>query len=303
MPTQLPTYYPLGAPEVVGDEITVDLMLNEPERITQAIIDLTALRLTLVTEMFATPQGARGGAVIFQVLDENAAFTERDVEYVEPANEFPLITGERQPPRTARIAKYGGKDFITDEARDRNDIRVFAQLAQKMANTMVRKTHQRGVDVVNAAIAEFGRTEAGNNWSAVVVGGSGQTTSSAWPDDDFGAAIEKAELDELGYVYDGVGLHPSQMRSLRNIYASTAGGAERIFSDYGLTPNVSTRWPIGTATFYARGMVGGIRTEKPLGTETWREPSTQRTWAQIDARNLFFVDQPLALYRLTGLAG
>lgn len=300
MPTPLPVEYPLAAPTVTGDMVLTDLFAQPPEYITQDIIDLTARRLTLVTELYDAPRTAQGGAVIYQVLDTNRTYTTRDVEYVEPGEEFPLITAERGQPVVAAVAKYGGKDYITDESRDRNDLTAYTNMVRQMANTMVRKSHQRGVDAVEAAITAYTRTGVGNNWGAVVVGGSTQTVQSGFPHADFADALLVSEVEELGFEYDGVGLNPQEMAQLRIIYGTDLAG---IFSSFGLTPSISNRWPAGTATFYARRMVGGIRVEKPLGTENWREPNTERTWFQTSARNVFFVDKPLAIYRLTGLAG
>jgi hypothetical protein len=46
-----------------------------------------------------------------------------------------------------------------------------------------------------------------------------------------------------------------------------------------------------------------MRIEKPLGTETWREQGTERTWVQSSVRPLWFVDNKFAVLRFTGLAG
>jgi hypothetical protein len=50
-------------------------------------------------------------------------------------------------------------------------------------------------------------------------------------------------------------------------------------------------------------MVGEIRAEKMLTTETWREPETQKTWVQTDARFVQYVTDPYSVFKVTGLAG
>jgi uncharacterized SAM-binding protein YcdF (DUF218 family) len=44
-----------------------------------------------------------------------------------------------------------------------------------------------------------------------------------------------------------------------------------------------------------------MRFEKPLSTETWREPQTQRTWLQTDIRPVMYVTNPYSLLKVTGL--
>jgi hypothetical protein len=51
----------------------------------------------------------------------------------------------------------------------------------------------------------------------------------------------------------------------------------------------------------AQRQVGQMRLEKPLGTETWREPNRERTWVQSSVRPLMFVDNRFAAIKFTAL--
>jgi hypothetical protein len=46
-----------------------------------------------------------------------------------------------------------------------------------------------------------------------------------------------------------------------------------------------------------------MRIEKPLGTETWREPETERTWSQTSVRPVMYVTNPFSVLQANGLAG
>src|SRR5215468_4062698 len=85
----MPTTHPLGPPSVDGTTIKVETMLNQPTRITRMIMDLTQQRF-VADRIFASGGGVTGGAVVYDEAQENELYTNRDVEQVSPAAEFPL---------------------------------------------------------------------------------------------------------------------------------------------------------------------------------------------------------------------
>src|SRR4051794_37650284 len=99
--------HPLGPPVVSGNEITVDLALNQPTRITNMIMDLTLQRF-IADRLFTSAGGVTGGAVVYDEVAENELYTSRDVERIEPGTEFPILTGERRVPKVAQVEKWGG---------------------------------------------------------------------------------------------------------------------------------------------------------------------------------------------------
>jgi hypothetical protein len=64
----------------------------------------------------------------------------------------------------------------------------------------------------------------------------------------------------------------------------------------------SNRVPAGTAYVVASGQVGEMRVEKPLGTETWREPEEEKTWVQSSVRPVMYVTNPFSVLEVTGIA-
>jgi hypothetical protein len=63
----------------------------------------------------------------------------------------------------------------------------------------------------------------------------------------------------------------------------------------------SNRVPVGVAYVLAEQQVGELRLEKPLGTETWREEATERTWIQSSVRPIMYVTNPYSVIKVTGL--
>lgn len=292
--------HPLGPPTVSGTSYTVDLMLRQPTRITRMIMDLTLQRF-VADRIFTNGGGVTGGAVIYDYVQANELYTTRDVQRVEPGTEFPLITSERLSPRVAEVEKWGGKTFVTKEARNRNDVSMLTNRIRQLANTIVRKVNQVAIATLEAAITADSRTATGNNWSTVVTTGSSASNHSLWPAYDFAKAAKVAEEEELGFNYNLWIINPAQYLNLVSIYG--ANNLPALLDSLGIDIYVSNRVSAGTAYAVAAGQVGQMRVEEPLQTEQWYEANTQREWIQSYVMPLMFVDNSYGILKFTGLAG
>lgn len=300
MATSNASAYPLAAPTVAGSTITVEQMLNQPTRITRYLADI-ALRNYISPLFFSSPGGVSGGAIIYDQLTLNDLFPTRDVQEVAPGGEFPIITSENGEPKVAQVEKHGGKFFVTDEARDRNDQGVIQREGRKLMNAMIRRQDARTIAIVDAAIAaNASQTVTGLNWNTVVTGGAGQSNASAWPAADFAKVQLLADTQELGVEFDTWVVNPLQAAQLKLVYGSDYAA---VLAASGVTLQSSNRVAAGTAYALALGQVGEIRMEKALSTESWREPETQRSWVQTDARFVQAVTDPFSVVKITGLAG
>ncbi|MDF2554135.1 MAG: hypothetical protein K0R60_30 [Microbacterium sp.] len=298
--TQNASAYPLGAPVVNGSTITVETMLQQPTRITRYLSDLT-LRNYISPLIFSSPGGVSGGAVIYDQLTLNDLFPSRDVQEVAPGGEFPVVTSENAEPKVASVEKHGGKFFVTDEARDRNDQGVIQREGRKLINAMIRRQDARAIATVDAAIAGIGsQTVIGSNWGTVVTAGAGQSSAEDWPAADFAAVQTLADQQELGVEINTWLLNPAQLLKLRLVYGKDF---ESVAASFGLTFHGSNRVAAGTAYALAAGEVGEQRFEKPLSTESIPDREHQRTWVQTDARFVQYVTDPYSVFKVTGLAG
>lgn len=295
-----PVAHPLNVPIISGTEIQVDLMLQQPTRITSFLMDITLQRF-LLDRFFTSPGGVSGGAVVYDQAVENELYMDRDVERVSPGAEFPIVTSSRRAPKVAEVEKYGGKYFFTDEARDRNDQTAFRNENVRLGNTIVRKLNTRALEVVEAAItANSGNSNfTGNDWSAAVPNGSSPSIPSATPAADFAKAQLLADQKELGLSYNIAIVSPVNLNELRLFYG---GGLSAMLSDNGIDEiYASNRVTAGTMYLVAEGQLGEMRLEQPLATETWREQATQRTWVQASVRPVMYVTNPYAVMKVTGL--
>lgn len=291
--------HPLGPPSVSNTLITVDTMLANPTRVTRFIQDLTLQRF-IADRIFSSAGGVTGGAVIYDQATTNELYSNRDVEKVAPGNEFPIVGAERLNPQVAEVEKWGGKVYITDEAKQRNDTALFTREITRLANTIVRKVNQRAIEVLAAAISASGQSAANaGNWSTVVLDGNSPTAPSARPSADFANTQLAADLQELGVVYDLWLVNPQELAALRIAYGDKLPA---LLADYGITMYASNRVTAGKAYAIASGQVGEMRLEQPLTTETWREEKTERTWVQSSVRPVMYVTDPFAAREITGLA-
>lgn len=300
MPTLNAVSYPLPGPVVNGSQVTVQTMLAQPTRITRYLSDIN-LRGFISPLIFSSPGGVSGGAVVYDQLTLNDLFTTRDVQNVEPGTEFPIVTSENPEPKVAGVEKYGGKFFVTDEARDRNDGGVIQREGRKLMNTIVRKTDAKAIAVLDNSVSGMASQQVtGTNWNNVVTTGSSASNAGAWPAADFSKVQLLADTQELGVSFNLWIVNPAQLAQFRLIYGQ---GASDVMGAYSVNMVASNRVAPGTAYVVEAGQVGEIRVEKPLSTETWREQATQRTWVQSDVRPVMFVTNPFSVVKVTGLAG
>lgn len=296
--TQNPVQHPLGIPTVTGTSMTVDLALNAPTRVTRTLMDLTLQRF-FADRVFSNTGGVSGGAVVYDELIANDLYLDRDIERVAPGDEFPLVTGSRRAPKVAEVEKWGGKFFVTIEARDRNDVSVFTRNIRQLANTIVRKINMRAVEVLEAAVqASPTRQVTGNSWGSVITAGSTASNSTLWPGFDFARAQSLAEIDELGIVYDLWIMNPADYLQLARIYGL---GLNDLLASLGVSIFVTNRVTAGTAYVVAERQPGQMRIEQPLATEQWYEEKSQRFWTQSSVRPLMFVDNRFAVLKFVGL--
>jgi hypothetical protein len=295
--------YPYGVPTVSGSNVTVDFLLREPRRISNAIANL-ALQRFFVDQIFSPSGPIVGGAVVFEQATTNDLYASRDIRRVEPGDEFPLVTFDRGAPLTAQVDKYGGKFPVTDEAVRRNQTGRVNRAIQQLANTIVRKTQQRALAELTAAITANSRTAVGTSWSDYTVLTQANQSPALAPIADLTLIEQLNEQLELGYSYDFAIMNPAEWRQLRMATGGTSAGARALLADGGINGVwVTNRKTAGSIYWLARGQVGELGYEVPLSTETWRDKDgKQQTWYQSYVLPIMYVTDPFAILETTGHA-
>ena len=293
------TLYPPGAPTIAGNVISVDAFLNNPPLVQRAIMDLTLQRF-LADRIFAAGPPTNAGSVLYEQVAAGEWFTVRDVQEIEPGDEFPIVDGAVTPPLVAIIKKWGGAFLVTDEARQRNRRDIVARNLVKLRNTVTRKVDTVAMATLNAA-------------PIVTQAASGDWTVAAT---DVIADLETArstiDQADLGYEADTVIIHPSQALDVRkDADLRTALPRESVERNLLSAPDLSgllgfpnwyvtNRQTAGTIHVLASGQVGGISEEKPLTSEVIPERKNERTRVQASRRAVPYVTDPLAVVKITG---
>lgn len=291
--------HPLGPPTVSGTTITVDLMLQQPTRITKMIMDLTLQRF-LADKVFASAGGVSGGAVVYDEAILNELYTARDVERIEPGDEYPIITSERGQPKVAPVEKWGGRVWISDEARDRNNSAAFTNQVRQLANTVVRKLNQRAIGVLDASITASGQTAVGRSWGTYAASTMTTAAFNGGPLRDFALAQQLAEQQELGVTYTLWIINPVEYTNLL-VGAGGPANFRAILQAMNIDIYVSNRVAAGTAYVVAGTSTGEMRVEQPLATVTYREEGRDRTWVKTGVRPVMYVTNPYSVIKFTGL--
>jgi hypothetical protein len=166
MPTYAdPIQFPLSAPTVSTTTYTVDFLLQNPTRVTRIVNDLTLSNFFLDDIFAIGGGGVDAGVVLYDQATTLDSYTDRDVERIEPGAEAPIVGGVRTAPLVAQVEKFGGKFVMTAEAIRRNDQSRMRNQMRRLANTITRKMHQRGLAEIAANITTFSRTATGVSWS------------------------------------------------------------------------------------------------------------------------------------------
>lgn len=296
-----PIQYPYGQATVSGTELTLDFLLQDPNRVTRALAQLT-LQNFYVGQIFSGAGAIQGGAVIYDQLTSNDLYAARDVRRVDPGDEFPVVTFDRGQPLTAQVEKFGGKFPVTDEARRRNQAGRINRAIGQLANTIQRKIQQRALAELTAAIAARSRTAVGTSWSAAAGTVFQSRVQTVGPVADLTAVELANETLELGYRYDFAIMNPAEWRNFRLAAGGVVSDARALLQDSGIADVwVTNRKAAGTVYWLSRGNVGELGYEVPLSTETWRDKDgKQQDWFQSYVLPIVYVTDPFAILETTG---
>jgi hypothetical protein len=300
-----PITNPLSAPTVSGTSLTIDFFLNNPTRITRRVADLV-MRNFFLDKVFDMGGDVQGGALLYDQATTIDVYTDRDVERMQPGTEAPILTGARIAPLVAPVEKFGGKFPVTDEQKRRNDVSRVTNQMRRVANTITRKMQQRGIAELEAAISSFSRTTAAEaTWKAAAEEAMLNRKAINNPMGAVWKAIEAMELLEMGYAFDTLIVSPKDAYLLRTFFGEQANVMAAL-ADVGITNLVVTpRKAAKTAILTAGKMVGTMRLEEPMRTETEREGAPllrQQTWIQTTVNPVFAVTDPYAAMEITGLS-
>ena len=300
MATYYSQEYPFGSPVVSGNDITVDMMLNQPTKINGYLSNIVRTKY-FADLIFTNGGGVSGGALIVTQVAKTTGLPTRRAQEVSPGSEFPEVTFDRPAPITKQVTKIGGKFRVTDEARDRNDLSAVQSEGLILGQDLVDQLHARALTELEASITAIGSDVqmGGTSWSDAAGLTLTTTANNLLPFADFANIRKRAEILGLGITYNVIILHPDEYANLEII---TQGHAAEFLRAQGFEAVQSTLVTAGSAYVVQKGMVGQVRYEQPLQTITTRDELTESTWVKSSVRWVYGVVNPYAAIKVTGLA-
>jgi hypothetical protein len=299
MGTNAGSMYPPGAPSVNGTEISVDLWLRNPERVTRRMQTMTN-GYFLSDEIFS-PGGAAGGAVIYDEVGATDLFTTRDVQAIEPGSAFPLVDTEDVTPKVAKVTKWGGAVIITYESRDRDDRDVLARQLTKLRNTVTRKVDSVAMAALNAApLLQLPTAGAWNGASGDIVLDL-ETARSMIDDSDMGYSADTIIINPTSRIAikgnkalrDSL---PRENTALNPVTARDLNGALN-FQRWIVSP----RCPAGKAYVLTSKIVGSQRDEVALYTRVVDQPEKERVLVMAGRRTVPVITDPKSAVVINGI--
>jgi hypothetical protein len=306
--------YPLDAPTISGNTITMDELLEEPDKITRDVADLAGERFWM-DRVFSAGPGVTGGAVLIERPNPLATdiYGEREPKEIAPGAVFPLQTFVRGVPILAKPKKIGNKWPVTKEAIKRNDTRYLQRQIVQTANTIRRRIENMGVAELQAVIAAETRFITGTDWSAYAGVIADNRVGTSGPVADIMAAWAFMDGEQRGHSANSLLLNTTNAMealqafpgmTLQQIFAQAidpmmgGGSVGEIF--------VTGRYTLGRALLFESGQVGQWRNEFPLEEETeWEGPAhvsgAQRWWYQWSISPMFFVEDQFSFLEIRGL--
>jgi len=304
-----PSQFPLGAPTTSGTAITVDQWLNSPTMITRSLADMVVQSEDFfIGDVFAGLSDVQGGAIVFNPVLANSLYSDRDVQEIEPGGEYPILSSDIGEPKVAKVRKFGGRIFITDEARNRNRTDVWNREQAKLGFTLTHQLNAVGTAVLDAAIADTdastgGRRELrGTSWLLAAQTRALDWTPMTGPAADLGAALKQFRDERQGLRPEVLITSTLEGYYLDMIFGDKPGGVQGFLDRFGIRRHfVSSYQQDGRAKLVAPKKVGVVGYEEGLNTRVRRDDDVDVTWVQARAMPVFLADNRWAILELTNL--
>lgn len=295
--------FPLAPASVSNGQVTLDLFVKEPTRISNYVSQL--VQANLVSQFIFTSTAANGGAIMFDRLEENKSTSDDDPGVIAPGAEFPMLGTDRGEPVVEAVVKTGGKFEITREAMRRNDPVVAQRNAQRIANTMVRDIDRRAFKAITDDLSEFdgALTFESAGWAAatgVAAGTKTAVTGEGQIVSDLLDARLLVEETDLGYSPDTLVLSPQARTNMQKLLGLDSWTG--VLQSLGLTAYTTTALTNpGEALLLQRGAAGMMGVEDPISTDNEYIKARQTTEFYTWASMAFGVTDPLSIVKITGL--
>jgi hypothetical protein len=309
---QNPIAQPLGGATVSGTLVTVDSYVNPPTKIPARIAALVASNMGYFAEQILSTPGIKvqGGAVLYEILKPTDLFLPADQSLAPraPGAEAPRLGAERGEPAVSRPESWSGSIEVTDEARARNDAIAVANQFTRAANTIANNIQTTVITALAAFVTAQSRTvNSPINWTEAHASGIQASDPTKLPFADFARVENKFIADKAGVFPDTLIIHPDDWQTLIVTYSTVGGlaqpgGVKAMLGDFGITNIVRTVLATkGAPLFVKAGQLGALLFEQPVSQEQERVARRKTDVYIIEVRPVVVLNEPAAVWQLTGI--
>lgn len=288
-----------GTVKTDGDQITVDLMLQQPTRIANYLKDTITPNLIL-DQLYSSIGGVKGGAILFS---KGGLFPYAEtVDTIAPGAEYPTVRTAELEQAIAPVEKIGGKFYISDEAIDRNEMTELRLNTQRLSNSIVRALNKQAIQVLLAAYgaqAEANEVKSAS-WKAALATAKLNASASTDPLAALADATALLEAAELGATPNTLVVNPKDRANLVKMYQSDL---KDVLAVWGISLVTTPVIAEGEGYLLDRNTTGSYGVEKPLTVETDRVVGNDATMVKASVRMAFAVTSPQSVVKLTNLNG
>lgn len=313
MPTPV-TGTPLGS-SYDGGRLTVSAILRQPTFVQAYLLNI-ADQLFVGEKLFRHVQNCPSGVVVYHT--STPLFADDPSADLDEFEEIPATLGSLGTPASAQSRRKGLAVQVSEQMRTRNDVNAVNIQLEQVKNTLVRDYDSRFMATMDAAVVSSHTSAAAAAWG-------GATTDTVRKDVSVAASSITGEkrgfrpdailIDQttawellgnpnIWQIYRGnvADQSPQLTGHFGQVGAPTGGAPAGRLLGLNVWVTMDGNINAGDAYVMQTRVFGGISDERPLRAVPWYEYKPKEQWrSDVTRASASFVDQPLALAKITGV--
>lgn len=298
-----------------GTKLTVSAILKQPTFV-QAYLLSIADYMFVADKLFRPVQDCPGGSVVY--YQSTPVFADTTSAPLEEFEEIPVGITSLGAPLTATARRNGLAVRVSEQMRTRNDVNALNIQLEQVRNTLIKDFDGKFMTALDVNVPTGVNTTTGATQTHVVASAANWATGTGTTDPRVSIAQAAATI-----VTENRGLFPNallfdqstywdflQNQNTWQIYQGNVADLNPEITGalpgriLGLKPYVTINGniPSGDSYVLQANIFGGISNERPLTATPWYQNMNNETWrSNVTRSSAAFVDQPLALAKITGV--
>jgi hypothetical protein len=298
-----------------GSKLAVSAILKQPTFVQAYLLSL-ADYLFVSDQLYRPVQDCPSGSVVFYM--STPVFADVASSYLEEFTEIPTGVTSLGAPATATARRRGLAVVVSYQMATRNDVNALNIQLEQVRNTLVKDYDGLFMTAMDAAVPTAASATTGAIATHVVASGALWATGTGTTDPrvSIAQAAQTVVVENRGFSPNALLIDQSTYWDLlqnQNTWQIYQGNVADLNPELtgrlpgrilGLQPYVTINGniPSGDAYVMQTNVFGGISNERPLTATPWYQQREKEAWRSDVTRSAAaFIDQPLALAKITGV--